>query len=491
MKAVTPIAILLYCLLFISFRAPAQEESDQVYINGTRYLNIKIHSLEKYNSRIKRQQEHLIKQLKRKEKKLAKKLKHSDSASYAQFHEQRLSYDSIGKIMHRDSVTISTTAAKRHNRTIDSLRMVQSFIQNKSTQLGANNISKQGYATKLTKLQNELTYRKYIDELISQRTNNIKAITGGLNNSQLLSGIEKSIFYSKQKMNVFKQIEEDPSKGEEKALEYLQGTDGFDKAMNDFGPGSMQSLAGSSASASDLEKMGFQTKKQIQDHLLQVSGNNMTNLTQGMTGQVKEWQDKFNDIQMHANTAKQTKASIRSLRHIDKPSFKINPMRGLPFWKRVEKQYNFQTTRASLDGIPATLQLAAMAGFRHTPTLTYGIGIASSIGLGQNWNNIRFSLQGIGIRTYAEWKWQYGIGAYAEYERIYKQASFIDNNESIVFNELPHTTKYYSESILIGVSKRYHINNKWNGAVQLLYDVWWQQKELRTPLVLRFSTIAK
>lgn len=225
MKAVTPIAILLYCLLFISFRAPAQEESDQVYINGTRYLNIKIHSLEKFNSRIKRQQEHLIKQLKRKEKKLAKKLKHSDSASYAQFQEQRLSYDSIGKIMHKDSVTISTTVAKRHNRTIDSLKKVQSFIQNKSTQPGANDIIQQSYDPKLTKLQNELTYRKYLNELISRHTNNIKNITSGINDPLLLSGIEKTIFYSKQKMNVFKQIEEEPAKGEEKALEYLQGTD--------------------------------------------------------------------------------------------------------------------------------------------------------------------------------------------------------------------------------------------------------------------------
>ena len=62
-------------------------------------------------------------------------------------------------------------------------------------------------------------------------------------------------------------------------------------------------------------------------------------------------------------------------------------MRGRLFWQRIEKQYNWQTTRATIDR-PAKLEASAMAGFKHTPRLTYGLGIATSVGLGQGWSSI-------------------------------------------------------------------------------------------------------
>lgn len=479
------------CLLFIVlwlWQPPcvhAQEESVLV-VQSSRYIDFKVRSLDKLNVRLECQQKRLLKKLTRREQRFAAKLKQKDSAAYARYSHQRLSYDSIQKLSQPDSAMLAKTAARR-NTSIDSLKAIQAFIQNKSSTLNTNT-QLPVIDPKLSQLQSQLNYRSYINELINQRTNNLQSIAGS-NNIPAFTGIQKQVYYAKQKMNVFKEMEEEPSKAEDQAMEYLQGTEGFDKYMDKAtaGPNSMQNL-GPNATAADLQKMGLQTKQQVQAALQQRFGSNLGGLSQKMGDQIKAFQDKTQNI----NTAKQSLQSLRQLKHINKPSFKINPMRGLPFWKRIEKQYNFQTTRATVDGQPAILQLSAMAGYKQSPRLSYGIGIVEATGLGQGWTNLRLSFQGVGLRTYTAWQWQYGIGAYAGYERLYKQAAFSTTaNPDQTLTPSPHSTNIYSESILIGLTKSYHINDKWNGAIQLLYDIWWQQKGLQSPILIRFSTISK
>lgn len=476
---------LICLLLFLVCPARPQEEA-AVITQGNRYVSLKIKSLDKYNTRLQHQQRRLLKKLKRKEDHLLAKLKDKDSLAYARLGHQLLSYDSISKLAEPDSAMLAKTAFRR-NPSVDSLKAINTFLQNKSTALYGNS-QLPSTSPELSQLQSQLNYRNYINDLINQRTNNIKSIAGN-SNIPALTGIEKQVYYTKQKMNVFKQMEDDPSVAEDKAMEYLQGTEGFDQYMDKAtaGPNSMQSL-GPNATPADLQKMGLQTKQQVQAALQQRFGSNLGGISQKMGDQIKAFQDKKKDI----NTAKQTLQSVRHIKNTHKPSFKINPMRGLPFWKRIEKQYNFQTTRATVDGQPAILQLSAMAGYRQSPRLSYGIGMVAATGLGQNWTNLHLCFQGIGLRSYLAWQWQYGIGAYAGYERLYKQAAFGSNTAADQpLTQSPHSTASYNESMMVGLTKGYHINDKWNGQVQLLYDIWWQQKGLQSPIMIRFSTISK
>lgn len=484
MKAVFICLLLHFCLLNF-FTANAQEETVLIQ-QSNRYIDLKAKSLAKLNVRLERQQKRLLKKLTRREQRFAAKLKQKDSVAYDRYSHQRLSYDSIQKLSQPDSAMLAKTAVRR-NTSIDSLKAIQAFIQNKSSTFNTNT-QVPGSDAKLTQLQSQLNYRNYINELIAQRTNNLQSIAGS-NNIPAFTGIQKQVYYAKQKMNVFKEMEEEPSKAEDQAMEYLQGTEGFDTYMDKAaaGPNSMHNL-GANATGADLQKMGLQTKQQVQAVLQQRFGNNLGGLSQKMGDQIKSFQDKTQNI----NATKQSLQSLRQLKHINKPTFKINPMRGLPFWKRIEKQYNFQTTRATIDGAPAILQLSAMAGYAQSSRLSYGIGVVEATGLGQSWTDLRLSFQGVGFRSYTTWQWQYGIGAYGGYERLYKQAAF--NNTTTTDQASapsPHSTNTYSESILIGFTKNYHINDKWNGAIQLLYDIWWQQKGLPSPIVLRFSTISK
>ncbi|WP_293299884.1 hypothetical protein [Pedobacter sp. UBA4863] len=471
-------------------QATAQEEGGMVYLKGQKYLDVNIRAREKLNKRVAKQQEKLLKKLKRKEEKYLAKLKRKDSVSYVRYQQQPLTYDSIAKLNRKDSAGTLNKYTKRGRSGIDSLKGVKKFLQDKAHLQGSSHQNElTAYDNKLSQLKAQEDKQTAINQLIQQRTTNLKNANKGSNiKVGGLTDIQKLVFYAKGKMGAFEQISNEPSKGEEKALEFLQGQEGFDSYLK--GGNGMASLTGKSST--ELDNIGIQTKQQIEGQLKERFGGNLSGIGQTMSGQIKDF-DKhtkgITDVKNKIKHAKQAKQSFNKAGNIQKPEFKTNPMRSLPFSKRIEKQFNYQTTRPTIDGMPAILQISAMAGFRHTASLTYGLALTTGIGLGQNWSTVKFSFEGIGFRTYAEWKWQYGFGAYAGYERMYKRAAFTGSetaSETTITNK--HNNSTYNESLMLGITKTYRINEDWNGGVQLLYDVWWKEKNLRSPIQLRFVT---
>lgn len=469
-------------MLLLGISASAQEETTTIYYTK-QYLDIKINTQTKLNEKIAKQQKKVLGKLKKKEQKVSKRLQRNDSAGYAKYNQNPLTYDSISKM--------EQPAKARHsvNRSVDSLKGVKKFLEDKAHVTGDGPSVTDGYDGQLNVLKNSASHNQDINKLIGQRASYLKGIqVNGGKKVKGLKSISKQSFYSNKKIQAYKEVADEPSRAEQRALEYLQGEEGFDQALSFTEGNSLQNMNGKSLD--QLEKMGFQTKRQIQTNLQKKLGGNLQPLQESMGGQIKEYQDDLNEAKKLKQTARETKSSFIQVRKMDKPDFKINPMRGLPLSKRIEYQYNWQTTRATYDGKPAVFSMSAMAGFKHTPKLSYGAGIATSIGLGTNWNNIRFTFEGVGLRTYTAWQWQYGIGTYAGYERMYKQAAFVTQSETTpVITETPHNKNNYNEAVLIGLTKAYRINNKMNGNIQVLYDIWWKEKGLRSPVVLRFATM--
>jgi hypothetical protein len=505
---ITPLSKLFYItfLLLAPFLSLAQEEEATVY-QGKKYIDIRLRAVEKFNKKVEQQQKKLLARLEKKEKKFIKNLKKKDSAAHARIAQDQRSFKSIRKKAKPDSSALYGSTAKKANGTMDSLKKVKNFIQDKKKKLEENaHVVGEGkggaspsddYEAKIAEQKAKLNYRKYIGEQINQRTALIKQIKSSLKGKvKGFAGIDKHVFYSNAKVASYKKIMDDPSLAEDKAFEFLQGQEGFDKYLQDGDGSALNGMSGS-----QLEKMGYQTKQQLTANLNKKFGGSLGGIQQSVSKQVQQFNDKtkkLSDAKNKVNKAKQAKNSakhakqsaknLKSSARIDKPTFKVNPMRGKPLSQRIEKQINWQTTRATIDGKPAVFQFSLMAGFRQTQKLTYGIGVAPAIGLGNGWNDIHFTFQGIGFRTYITWQWQYGIGAYAGYERLYNRAAFLDTKEISKLPPKPHNQKEFSESMLIGLTKQYHVSDKWSGGIQVLYDIWWKDKGLRSPIQLRFTT---
>ncbi len=487
----------------------AQEQEESIN-QAELYLGSRIHALDKYLNRTEKIQHRLVKKLKRKEAKIARQLAAKDSALYRQYMQQNLSYDSIATLS-KDTGRLQQLAFKK-NSLVDSFKGVQKFIQNQSSKLNSASglAGKAGintpYTKELNSLQQKLNGQQNIDELIRQRTGSLERLAGAQNISGL-QNIQKSVYYAQEKMKAWKQLADDPDEAEEKAMEYLQGTEGFDQYLrtdnNAFGG------LDNNATAEDLQRMGYQTKRQVNNMLQQKLGNNLGAVQQQMAAQVQDYSDKLNGI---TGTVKETKAGIKKakqtlneakqakdkLKHIEKPAFKKNPERGKPFWQRLEPAYNFQTTRATPDGLrPAMLELGASVAFKYSTRLSYGIGIALSAGLGQNWQNIKFTYEGLSARAFADWKAIYGFSLPAGYERSFRPCNrpYLRGQQNNPATQPQTTDNAIKEALggqqqaaYIGIMKRYRINSKWNGIFLVGYNFLWQHEELRTPFIIRFGS---
>lgn len=468
----------------------AQELNAPVYYSK-KYLDLNVKSLTKYNKYTQKQQQKLLKKLKKKEDRFAKKLKRKDSTAYAQYQSDNVTYDSISRIK-PDSIQLLRQARGLSHATIDSLKGVQRYIKNKTSKVNQLYGNTPGDNVNLNSLNTDLQYNTQVNDLISKRTERLKRLAADHKSLGSIKGIEQNVFYTKQRIQAVKGVADEPSKAEEYALEYLMGEKGFSNHLQPPASKNVKRM-GVGMSVDDLEKMGFQTKRQLSSKLQNKFGNNLGSVQQRMGDQVSDYQDKLQQVRSTKNSIKQAKQSVSKMKDLNAPSFKVNPMRGKPLWHRIEKQYNWNTTRASFDGSkPAILNLSVMAGFKHTPKLTYGVGFVSSIGLGQNWNNVKISFEGLGLRTFTEWQWEYGIGAYAGYELLFRQGIINSHNNATSepqYMESARSNERYQQSVLIGLTKRYQVNDKWSGAIQVLYDVWWKEKGLRSPIQLRFATI--
>jgi len=490
-----------------SVNVETQENID----NATTYLDSRTASMEKYLHRSDGIQQRLLKRLQRKEHRMLRKLAAKDSALYYQYIQQQggLSYDSIAALS--NDTAYRNKLAAQSNTTIDSLKGIQKFIANQQGKLNtANKIAgKTGIAApkELGSMQGQLNAQQGIDQLIQQKTASLKSFASQHTDIKGLEGIQKDVYYAREKIKNWRKVADDPDETEEKALEYLQGTEGFSKFLQPkntaFGG------LGNNDTAEDLQRMGYQTKASVNAMLQKSLGNNLGAVQQQMGQQVQQYSEQLNSLSQPLQEAKNNVAAAKqglqsamdsksNLKNIAKPDFKINPEKGKPFWQRLEWQYNFQTSRSSVDGLkPAMLDLGANVGYKQNERLSFGIGIGSSFGLGRNWQHIKFSYEGITARAYADWKWIYGFSFQAGYERSFRPANraYLSENSN---NQDPNSNTENNNILkdafggqqqvaYTGIMKRYRINSKWNGTFLVGYNFLWQQDDARSPWMLRFG----
>lgn len=470
MYLLLPNRFFIICLLLAlisAFCSPAQEENSTVQI-GQHYIDLKIKDFQNFNKKLERRQKHLLKKLSKKEKRFAKKLLNKDSLSYVIYSRQPGNFDSIAKFSNADSNAFKN---KWYSSTpnIDTVKRIQKF-------LATGDVTDQSRLSNLEVLQRKLSYRQYIGQLIDKRIKELSRISpqnSGIN----CQAIKKISYYGQEKINAIKALEDEPSRAEQRALEYLEGQKDFNQAI-------------SSSNLNEKSNGSESFKSQLYDDLQKKFNDQFDGLASGLGKNVSDYSKSLQNATVKLKSAKQFQNSINQARQSSESvlGFKVNPMRCKPFLQRLEKQFTWQVNRASANGMtPSILQLAGMVGFRQSPKLTTGVGVGIGIGLGQNFSNIHFSFQGLSVRTYVNYKIALGISAYVGYERTLKLPSVIANNENLKASELIHNNHNYQESALLGLTERYMISQKLNGAIQLLYDFWWKDNDRKTPFILRIA----
>lgn len=475
-------------IITYSYPDSVQLNAQLIQKRSAEYVSKKINKLTYFSKKENRQQEKLLKKLAKKESKFLCKLKQKDTLAYQK--AITLSYDSIAKTFQETKNGKHLSSAKgTANKTVDSLKKILSFANtsidraNKMTgKLGNINNSK---LDELNGLEQKLDTHQYIDKLIQTRTKDLQGLGNTFGLSANLKGINKQSFYYRQKLEGYKNILNDPSILEEKALSYLQTMNGFEAAMSSqsITHGNQASGKGmqQATNVEDLEKMGFQTKRQVKAQMDKQFGLKTPEQMEQLNTNFKDAQKQ---VQSVANSKQQVKNEIKKL------GFKPNPMRGLPLMQRITKGINWQIIPSQSDN-PVILDINAQAGFKHTASLTYTATLGGSVGLGKDLHHLKLSNQGIRMGVNADWKWIWGISGQAGFERQYKEYKItsIKLAENTTANQVITRTKYYRDIAYTGIQKTYKLNSKYNGTILLAYDWLWKKGNASSPIIWRVGWV--
>ncbi|MBL7731278.1 MAG: hypothetical protein JNM88_08880, partial [Chitinophagaceae bacterium] len=138
---------------------------------------------------------------------------------------------------------------------------------------------------------------------------------------------------------------------------------------------------------------------------------------------------------------------------------------------------NVQSQKATAY-FPVTSDLGLSVGYKLNDKSVIGVGASYKLGWGSGWNNIRISHQGMGIRSFVDWKLKGSFWMSGGYERNYRAGL-------TGFSGLADKSNW-QQSGLLGISKVVSVKSKFfkKTKVQLLWDFLSYEQVPRTQAVV-------
>jgi hypothetical protein len=400
------------------------------------------HQTAKYLTKLQRQEQKLRRRVSEKDSALAKQLFGGTEEFYKDLKT------SGGKM---------TTQTSPYCGHLDSITTALLFLKQVD---GTSNPSLQKSLDSYASLQGKLGVAEQVKSTLEQRQRMLEEQFGRLGMIRELTQFRKGVYYYQQQVKEYRHALEDPSKTEAKLMELAMKIPQFKAffAKNSI-LGSLFSLPTNYNTALALN--GLQTRAQIQQQVLQRFGTTPINGVapqQYMQGQVQQAQsqlirlkDKLNKMGVQGGDGT-----------TELPSFKPNNQKTKTFLQRIEYGFNIQNQRAT-NFLPVTSDLAASVGYRLNDKSSLGVGSSYKLGLGKGFQNLHFSSQGIGLRSFVDYKMRRSLWLTGGLEYNYMQP-FKDLTSLKGINA-------WQRSGLIGVSKKISTSANKQANLQLLYDV--------------------
>jgi hypothetical protein len=303
-------------------------------------------------------------------------------------------------------------------------------------------------------VQQYITQRKQeLAQLLSQYTHLPPGVT------QAFTQFKATGYYYSQQVQQYKAMLNNPQKMEQTAIAVLSKLPAYQQYLTKYSVlASLFQLPAGYGNSTALQ--GLQTQSQIQS-LVQQAGATSGGSAGAVQQQLQGAQTQITNIQ---NSLAKYGAGGQNL---DMPNFQPNSQKTKTLLKRLEYGMNVQFAKSAYD-FPATGNLGLTIGYKINDKSTIGVGASYNIGLGTGWNFIQFTNQGVGLRSYMDWKIKktyYVTGGY--------ELNYMSQFASI---EQLQNRSAWQPSALIGLEKKYKISSKLTGDMQLLFDALYRQE---------------
>ncbi|HWI93252.1 MAG TPA: hypothetical protein VNT20_18365 [Flavisolibacter sp.] len=415
---------------------------------------------DKYVSKMQRQERRLRKKVWRKDSTLAKQMFDGTNEKYEQ-----LKHLNSSTSQHLNSSSV-------YSGHLDSLTTALSFLKNQNV---TDNPSLQKSLEQYKELQSKLNSTDQVKKYITQRRELLKQQFEKLGMVKQLKQYRKQVYYYQQQVREYKELFEDPNKIEAKLMDIAMKLPQFKNffAKNSL-LGSMFHLPGSNDNIPVASIQGLQTRALISQTIADRFGTG-ANVNQMLQQNVQLAQGQLNQLKNKVSSYKS--GSYGNTDDDDIPGFKPNNEKTKSFLQRLEYGGNIQSQKARYF-FPVTSDIALSLGYKINNKSSIGLGASYKLGWGNNWSNIKLSHQGVGLRSYLDWKIKGSLYVSGGYEQ----------NHRNMINTVDQLRDYSSwqTSGLIGLSKKYSISKKMKGEMKLLWDFMsYQQVPKAQPILFR------
>ncbi|WP_298713522.1 hypothetical protein [Chitinophaga sp.] len=424
-----------------------------------KYLQQVTAKSKRYEKQVEKRASKALRRMIRLEQKMAAKLTKVDSMAAKNIFTNSL--DSMQNLQAKiKGKTQALTSALNGNTGgyLDTLANTLGFLKGAGGLLGSVSKTKDKLGKsfgQVKSLQDKLQQASQIRNYIRERRNLLKSQLGQYTNmAKDLQKVNKEVYYYAQQLKEYQSIFSDRKKAEAKAMELLQKL----PAYKDFMARNSQiarlfNLPGVNSSVNVEEQLaGLQTRSQVEQLIQQRLGGGGPNASQAIRQQMDAARSQIDEL----------KKNFPDLDNAaEMPDFKPNEMKTKSFLSRLEFGANVQFQRSN-QFFPSTGDFAGQVGYRFSKNGIIGLGAAYKLGMGTGFNNIRFSHQGIGARSFADYKLKGTFFVNGGFEYNYNAAF---SNPGQLSN-----AKSWTRSALLGIAKKYKINNKLKGNMTLLYD---------------------
>lgn len=457
------IAITCFAVLFlITSYSDGQNIQDSFRLNSKVYDRINNQAVS-LQSHIDKSTIKTVRRLKKKEEKLKKKLAAKDSLAAKLVFAQN-KYDQFAEQLKNRKIT------KKLNEYIprfDSLKTSITFLNESKSLTSKLPLEFAGKIKSVNlnvvELESKLQKADEIKDYIKQRKQYLKEQLVKYDMLNDLKKLNKVAYYYQQQLVEYKSYLKDPKKVEEKALAQLKKLPAFNDFMRKNSQlaqlfkvpdnyGSLESLA------------GLQTRSSVQAALQTRFSSAGVNPQQYLNQQMQAAQGELNKLKDKINNAGGGSSDL------DMPDFKPNTQKTKSFLKRLEYGANIQTQKTN-GWLPVTSDLALTIGYKLNDKSTIGIGSSYKMGWGSSISHIKLTSQGMGLRSFVDYKVKGGFWVSGGYEQNYQ-------HEFDKIDVLKDFSSWQSSG-LIGLTKKYKIGKKTNN-LQILWDFLSYQQVPRT-----------
>lgn len=334
---------------------------------------------------------------------------------------------------------------------IDSLENALKFLEQRRNTLTLPSAEITKSLEKVKQLKQQFTRAEKLKQQLHQRQKDLQTqLQGFAQLNKLLIQYNKRVYYYSARMREYQTLFSDRKKAEAKAMTLLSKSQMYQEFLRKNSQlASLFNLSDDFNTSRSLE--GLQTRNVINRLVTQRVGSDAAT-QQAVSQQMEVARQQFSEL-------KKKFPELDNAGEI--PNFKPSPLKSKPLLQRLEWGSNIQFQKSS-SYFPTTSDLAVQVGYKFNMKGTAGIGMAYKLGIGKDWSHIAFSHQGLGFRSFVDWKLKGNFYVHCGYELDKHSISTASIN-------LPQLNGY-QESALLGISKKYKVNTRIKGNLMVLYD---------------------